>query len=152
MKTTRGRILGFGLLLTAACTPPPDYLFVDPYVSPVRVELRRSFGVLHKHYEPIPLTECSFFEETLPADARKSAYSEELWRVVGMTPDVATLTVRYGVVPQGFVQATPAGGAAPGLEPGKRYTAECSGDGQGLKQFEIPKLETRAAPPLRKRP
>lgn len=139
-------------LALAACTPAPDYLFVDPNVAPVRVELRRSFGVFHKHYEPVPLTECGFYESTLPADAARMAYTEELWRIVSTAPDVVALSLRYGVVPEGFFQATPPAGPPPPLEPGRRYTVECSGDGRGLQEFEMPELTSRPVPPLRSRP
>jgi hypothetical protein len=151
METRLWRTCLAAALGAAACAPPPDYLYVDPHVAPVRVEVRRSFGVIQKHYEPVPITECGFYEATLPADAKASAYTEELWRVVSPTPDVATQVLRYGIVPRGFVQATPAAGPPPPLEPGKRYTVECSGDARGLGEFEMPARTTRRAPPLQKR-
>src|SRR5258705_6945303 len=94
---------------TSACTPPPDYLFVDPHVQPVRVELRRSFGVVHKHYGPVPITECGFFRNP-EAGETTAAYQQELWRIVNMAPNGATLAVLYGVVPRGFFQANPPSG------------------------------------------
>ena len=39
-----------------ACTPTPDYLFVDPRAQPVRVELRKNFGTWSKRYAPVPIT------------------------------------------------------------------------------------------------
>ncbi len=47
----RGWVLGgaaAAVFSGAACTPAPDYLFVDPRVQPVRVELRKSFGTLEQ--------------------------------------------------------------------------------------------------------
>lgn len=151
MQTRLGWV-GFTAVLGAvACAPPPDYLYVDPHVAPVRVELRRSFGIVHKHYEAVPITECGFYEATLPADAKGATYTEELWRVVSPMPDVATLVLRYGVVPPGFAQATPAAGPPAPLEPGRRYTVECTGDTRGLGEFAIPPSTTRGAPPRPKR-
>ena len=135
---------------TAGCTPPPDYLFVDPKVSPVRVELRRSFGVVQKQYGPVPITDCGFFVQPESGEAA-GAYKQEIWRVLNTAPDGATLALGYGVVPPGFIQATPPAGAPPPLEPGRHYTVECSGDAIGTAQFEIPKKVTRPVPPLRKR-
>ena len=147
--------LSFGCIVAAlaaaACAPKPDYLFVDPNVAPVRVELRRTFGVIEKHDEPVPITECGFYEASLPADAKRTAYTEELWRVVSTAPDVATLALLYGVVPRGFFQATPAAGPPPPLQPGGHYTVECSGDARGLGEFVVPERTTRRAPPLQKR-
>lgn len=150
-RSLRGAVIVGGLLSVVGCTPPPDYLFVDPHVQPVRVELRRSFGVFHKHYEPVALSECGFYQSASSAESQRPPYSEEIWRVVSSTPETAVLGLRYGVVPPGFVQATPVGESAPPLEPGHRYTAECSGDAIGAGEFEVPELVTRPAPPLQKR-
>src|SRR5712671_2269420 len=132
---------------TAACSTPPDYLFVDPHVQPVRVELRKSFGVVHKHYGAVPITECGFFLKP-DAGAPTTAYDQEIWRIVNTAPNGAALAVFYGVVPQGFFQSTPPAGAPPHLESGHRYQVECSGDAIGLAPFEVPEKVTRPAPPL----
>ena len=138
------------LLAVCGCTPPPDYLFVDPRAQPVRVELRRSFGVIQKNYGPVPISECAFLTSADPSDPA-SAYPQEIWRVVNPNPDSGTLALFYGIVPQGFFQANPPGGRPPLLEAGRRYTVECTGDAIGMAEFEIPKKTTRRAPPLQKR-
>ena len=114
-------------LAAAGCAPPPDYLFVDPHVPPVRVELRRSFGIIHKQYGPVPIAECGFFRKP-EAGEPTSAFEEEIWRIV----------------------TTPAGGPAPRLQPGGHYVVHCTGDAEGLANFEVPQTVTRTAPPLRK--
>lgn len=151
-KSLREAAIATALCGALGCARPPDVLFVDPRVSPVRVELRRSFGVFQKHYEAVPLAECGFYASAASAESRRQSYSEEIWRVVSTAPDAAVLSLRYGVVPPGFVQATPAGEVPPPLEPGHRYTVECSGDTVGSGEFEIPERVTRPAPPLRRRP
>jgi hypothetical protein len=134
----------------AACTPAPDYLFVDPRAQPVRVELRKSFGSLNKHYAPVPITECVFYE-TPKTGAGEAPYPEEIWRVLSVAPDRPVLDLRYGSLPPGFVQSTPASSPARPLLPGHRYSAECSGDTSGTTEFEIPEVATRSAPPLGRR-
>ena len=134
---------------TAACAPPPDYLFVDPHAQPVRVELRRSFGVIQKQYGPVPIAECGFFAKPDPGDPT-SAFPHEIWRVVNTAPNGVALVLWYGVVPAGFVQANPPAGRPPALEAGRRYTVECSGDAIGMAEFQMPSTVTRKAPPLRK--
>ncbi|MBI2963941.1 MAG: hypothetical protein HYY35_09325 [Deltaproteobacteria bacterium] len=142
-----------GVLLGAAgCTPRPDALVVDPRVQPVRVELRRSFGVFRRHDEPVALSECGFYEWAASAEGPRRPYPEEIWRVVSSSSSAAVPALRYGVVPPGFVQATPAGAAAPPLQPGHRYIVECSGDAVGSAEFEIPERVTRPAPPLQRSP
>jgi hypothetical protein len=134
-----------------ACAPPPDYLYVDPHAQPVRVELRRSFGIMQKHYGPVPITDCGFYVKAETGDA-SSVYRQEIWRVMTTIPDEGSLALVYGVVPPGFVQATPpAGLTPPALEPEKTYTVECNGDAIGTAQFQLPSLTTRTEPPLRKR-
>ena len=131
----------------ACTTPTPDYLFVDPRAQPVRVELRKSFGTWSKHYAPVPITECVFYE-TPKGGRDAAAYPDELWRVLSVAPDRPVLDLRYGTLPPGFVQSTPASSPAPPLLPGHRYSAECSGDTSGTTEFEIPEVVTRPAPPL----
>lgn len=146
----RGWVLGgaaAAVLSVPACTPAPDYLFVDPRAQPVRVELRKSLGTWNKRYAPVAITECVFYE-TPKTGADTAAYPDELWRVLSVAPDRQVLDLRYGSLPPGFVQATPAGSPAPSLEPGHRYSAECSGDTTGMTEFEIPEVVTRPAPPL----
>jgi hypothetical protein len=131
-------LVAAGLFGVAACTPPPDYLFVDPRVGPVRVELRKSFGVFEKHYERVPIADCSFFEESQPQGSVVGSYNEEIWRVVTAASEGGVLELRYGEVPRGFVQSTPAAGSAPPLEPGHRYKVQCSGDTIGMGEFVVP--------------
>ena len=126
----------------AACTPAPDYLFVDPRAQPVRVELRKSFGTWNKRYAPVPITECVFHET--PKSGTDAPPDDELWRVLSIAPDRPVLDLRYGSLPPGFVQSTP----APPLEPGHRYSVECSGDTSGTTEFEIPEVAPRPAPAL----
>ena len=139
-----------GSVALCGCTPPPDYLFVDPHVQPVRVELRKSFGVIHQQYGPVPITDCAFFAKP-DKDDPTSAYEQEIWRIVNPASEAGTLAVLYGVVPPGFMQATPPGGRPPPLEPGRHYKVECTGDAVGMAQFDIPATTTRKAPPLQKR-
>src|ERR1051325_2963125 len=96
---------GLAAAATSACAPPPDYLYVDPNVQPVRVELRRSFGVIEKHYGAVPITECGFFQKPETDDPVK-AYEQEIWRIVNTDPSGATLVVLNGVLPPGFFQST----------------------------------------------
>ena len=133
-----------------ACAPPPDYLYVDPHAQPVRVELRRSYGILKKQYGPVPITDCGFYARPEAGDAA-SSYKQEIWRVMTTIPDEGTLVLVYGVVPPGFMQATPPGQPPPSLEPGRVYTVECNGDAIGTAQFQLPEVTTRKEPPLRKR-
>ena len=138
-----------GALGAAACTPPPDYLFVDPHAQPVRVELRRSFGAWGKHYEPVAIGDCRFYE---PAEAGTlSSYPLEVWHVLNLGGGPGVPQLRYGEVPPGFVQSTPEVGAPKPLEPGRRYTVECTGEAVGAGDFVVPRLLTRPAPPLYKR-
>ena len=137
------------IVLTAACAPPPDYLFVDRYAQPVRVELRRSYGMIQKQYGPVPIAECAFFAKPDPKDPT-SAYPHEIWRVVNTAPNGVTLVLWYGVLPPGFVQANPPAGRPPPLAAGERYSVECSGDAIGMAEFQMPATVTRKAPPLRK--
>jgi len=132
----------------AGCSSrPPDYLYVDPRAQPVRVELRKSFGSLRTQYAPVPISECVFYEVGKPGDPA-APYPQEVWRVLSVAPDRPVLDVRYGVLPPGFLQATPAREAAPPLEPGHHYTVECSGDTIGTSEFVLPEVVTRPAPPL----
>ncbi|HSD09428.1 MAG TPA: hypothetical protein VLF14_00460 [Candidatus Binatia bacterium] len=138
-------------LAAAACTPPPpDYLFVDPRAQPVRVELRKAFGTWSKQYAAVPITECVFYE-TPKARAAEPEYPNEIWRVLSLAPDRPVLDLRYGTLPPGFVQATPVSLPAPPLEPGHRYSVECSGDTTGTTEFEIPEVVPQATPSLRPR-
>ena len=130
----------------AACTTPPDYLFVDPRAQPVRVELRKSFGTWNKHYAPVPITECAFHET--PKSGTDAPPDDELWRVLSIAPDRPVLDLRYGSLPPGFVQSTPPSSPAPPLEPGHRYSVECSGDTSGTTEFAIPEVAPRPAPAL----
>jgi hypothetical protein len=134
------------------CSRPPDYLYVDPRAQPVRVELRKSFGTINPHYAPVPISECVFYEVGMPADGDVPSYPQEMWRVLSVAPDRPVLDLRYGVLPPGFLQATPSREAAPPLEPGHHYTVECNGDTIATSEFILPEVVTRPAPPLRKRP
>jgi hypothetical protein len=130
-------LMAAGLFGVAACTPPPDYLFVDPHVRPVRVALLKSFGVFEKHYERVPIADCSFFEESQQQGSVAGSYNEEIWRVTAAS-EGGVFELRYGQVPLGFVQSTPAAGSAPPLEPGHRYKVHCSGDTIGMAEFVVP--------------
>jgi hypothetical protein len=136
----------------AGCSSrPPDYLYVDPRAQPVRVELRKTFGNLRTQYAPVPISECVFYEVGIPGEANAAPYPQEVWRVLSVAPDRPVLDVRYGVLPPGFLQATPSREAAPPLQPGHHYTVECSGDTIGSSEFVLPEVVTRPAPPLKQR-
>ena len=140
----------------AGCSRPPDYLYVDPRAQPVRVELRKSFGNVTTRYAPVPITECVFYEVGSPGTPPPSApgeapYPQEVWRVLSVAPDRPVLDVRYGVLPPGFLQATPSREPAPPLQPGHHYTVECSGDTIGTSEFVLPEVVTRPSPPLQKK-
>ena len=135
----------------AGCSSrPPDYLYVDPRAQPVRVELRKNFGSLRTEYAPVPISECVFYEVGKPGEPAVP-YPQEVWRVLSVAPDRPVLDVRYGVLPPGFLQATPSREPAPPLQPGHHYTVECSGDTVGSSEFVLPEVVTRPAPPLQKR-
>jgi len=74
-----------------------------------------------------------------------------VWRVFSVAPDRPVLDVRYGVLPPGFLQATPSREPAPPLQPGHHYTVECSGDTIGTSEFVLPEVVTRPSPPLQKK-
>jgi hypothetical protein len=143
LRLLRLALVATGCCEVAACTPPPDYLFVDPQVRPVRVELRKSFGLLEKHYAPVAITECDFAEESPPQEGGVRWYNDEVWRVVATAPGTGVLQLRYGEVPPGFVQSTPAVGPPPPLKPGRRYKVECSGDTIGMGEFVAPGAVTQ---------
>lgn len=145
----RGGLAAAALEL-AACTPLPDYLLVDPRAQPVRLELRKNFGRLGPRYAPVAISECAFYEIPKTASGDESASTQELWRVISLAPDRPVFELRYGSLPPGFVQWTPAGSPPPPLEPGHRYSAECTGDTRGVAAFEIPETATRSEPPLKK--
>lgn len=152
----RRRLLGTLLLAVccgaaAACTAQPDYVSVDPSGRAVRVELRRTVGFFRQHVEPMLLSECGFYRGAQSAGTSESPFPQEIWRIVATSSDHGVRAIQYGVIPEGFAQATPAAEPPPPLEPGRRYTVECSGDGMGITEFTMPKLVTRPAPPLKKR-
>ena len=134
------------VIAAAACTLPPDYLYVDPRAQPVRIELRKAFGNLHPQYGPVPMTECVFVEAALPGAAEPDTRAQEIWRVISVAPDRPVIDIRYGVLPPGFLQASPQAGPPPPLLPGHHYRAECSGDTVGSSEFVIPEVAPRPAP------
>jgi len=148
----RGWVLGgcaIAVLSAVACTPPPDYLFVDPRAQPVRVELRKSFGRFSYHYAPVAISECVFYENAKAGGAEEHPYPEELWRVLSVAPDRPVIDLRYGSLPPGFLQSTPASTPPAPLQPGHRYSVECSGDTAGMAEFEIPEA-IAWSPPAKK--
>jgi hypothetical protein len=139
-------------LVATTCAPPaPDYLFVDSRARPVTVELRKSFGTWSKHYAAVPISECVFYETPKTVN-EEHPYPDEIWRVVSLAPDRAVLGLRYGMLPPGFVQSTPATSRPPPLEPGHQYSVECNGDTSGTTEFEIPGVAPSPAPALPSEP
>jgi hypothetical protein len=134
----------------AACEPPSSQLLVHRSGGSVHVELRRTAGMIFRRQEPVPLSDCGFYAAGEPGESAASLFPREIWRVTTVAPDRVMLGVEYGVVPEGFYQAAPQGTTAPPLEPGVRYTVECSGDGVGVAQFEIPATAVRLSPQLRR--
>jgi hypothetical protein len=119
------------------CSTPQSYLFVEPGTVGPRVELRQPVGLWRRTEVPLPLDDCAFFEVSQSPETA-AAFPVEVWRVLSLSPDRTTLEVRYGAVPEGFLQVTPAEGPAPALAPGHLYSVECSGEGIGLAEFVIP--------------
>ncbi|MGH7858277.1 MAG: hypothetical protein ACREQY_13215 [Candidatus Binatia bacterium] len=129
--------LGLIIGMAGGCAPKPDYLFVDPSRGNVRVELRRTLGVIRRSESPVPLTDCAFYRLPPPGDA-SGRPPEELWRILSLSPDHAALEIRYGIIPEGFTQVTPVDRPPPPLASGDRYAVECTGDGIGVTEFRMP--------------
>jgi hypothetical protein len=140
------RVAAVLLAAGAGCSAQkPDYLFVDVQAQPVRLQLLKSFGRFDQHYEPVPISECAVYEAGKLGETAQQRYPEEIWRVVSVAPDVLVAELRYGIVPQGFLQSYPAGKPPVPLRPGHHYVADCSGNTVGSSEFAIPE----APPPAR---
>lgn len=127
-------LLAAAIPLLASCAPKPEYLYVDPAG---RIELRRTVGLVSRREVPLPLADCAFYRVRREDDGG-AAPPEEIWRVMTLDSERAALALRYGVVPEGFLQVTPQGASPPPLEKGRRYVVECSGDAFGVTEFELP--------------
>lgn len=133
-------LLGLAIATGAGCrSPKPSYLFVEPEAGSVSIELRREVGVFERREVPVPLSDCGFFA-VIEQDRDRLARlpPQEIWRVSTLDPDAVALSIRYGVVPPGFVQVRPHGRPAPPLVPGDRYVVECTGYGIGVTEFVLP--------------
>ena len=133
------RVVAVLVAALAGCSAQkPDYLYVDMHARPVRLQLLKSFGSFDQHYEPVPINECAVYEAPAQGESDRQPYPQEVWRVVSVAPDEPVVEVRYGAVPQGFLQFYPAGSPPAPLLPGHHYVAECTGDTQGSNEFAIP--------------